>query len=124
MNRESRSMNPRTAKSLLDAISACTEIEELVGQPSLETFLDDRGRQLIAERLILVVGESLHQARIDDLTLEDMIPDLAKIVGMRNVIAHGYRDILPEIVWEAAVLRVPPLRLLLVQIVDQFETGR
>ncbi|MCC6945214.1 MAG: DUF86 domain-containing protein [Thermomicrobiales bacterium] len=113
-------MNRRAAKSLLDAISACSEIEGLVGQPSLDAFLSDRNRQLVAERLIVAVGESLHQAEIEEPLLGDSVPDLKKIVGMRHVVAHGYRDIRPEIVWEAAVHRVPPLRLLLLEMIDQY----
>lgn len=123
MRLESQSMNRRAVKSLLDAISACSEIEELVGQPSLDAFLSDRTRQLVAERLLAAVGESLYQAEIDEPLLSDSVPDLRKIVGMRHVIAHGYRDIRQEIVWDAAVHRVPRLKLLLGELVGQYDPG-
>ncbi len=37
------------------------------------------------------------------------IPDLAGIIGMRNVFAHAYAVVDDGVVWEAATARVPAL---------------
>lgn len=37
------------------------------------------------------------------------MPELDRIVGMRNVIAHEYGEVDDEIVWAAATKRIPGL---------------
>jgi uncharacterized protein with HEPN domain len=37
------------------------------------------------------------------------IPDLARIVGFRNVLAHGYEIVDDAVVWDAATTDLPTL---------------
>ncbi|WP_353849779.1 HepT-like ribonuclease domain-containing protein [Arthrobacter sp.] len=45
-------------------------------------------------------------ARVWDAS-EVRVPELDRIVGMRNVIAHEYGEVDDEIVWAAATKRIP-----------------
>ena len=47
------------------------------------------------------------------------IPDLVRIIGMRNVLAHAYAVVDDRVVWEAATGRVPAL----VVIVEELLAG-
>jgi uncharacterized protein with HEPN domain len=102
-------MNRRAAKSLFDASIACEEIEELIGTPSFPAYQSDRRQQLVAERLLHVIGESVHHATSSFPPLLEVIPDAAEIVGKRNVIAHGYTELQQERLWNALVHHVPEL---------------
>ncbi|MFT4305695.1 MAG: DUF86 domain-containing protein [Microbacterium sp.] len=42
-----------------------------------------------------------------------LVPDLVRIVGLRNVLAHGYAVVNDDVVWSAATIRVPEPRSLL-----------
>ena len=40
------------------------------------------------ERQFEIIGEALHQAEVDDPEVTDRLPELRRIVGMRNPIIH------------------------------------
>ncbi|MFJ4165256.1 DUF86 domain-containing protein [Microbacterium sp. NPDC089698] len=47
-------------------------------------------------------GEALGNLRRTDPETAEAIPDLHRIVGLRNVLAHGYAVIDDAVVWAAA----------------------
>ena len=57
------------------------------------------------------------------LDVRDLAPDVPwpSIVGMRNVLVHGYFDIDADIVWEAARRDVPALRSALQRLLQEIE---
>lgn len=61
------------------------------------------------ERQLEVLGEALKNLRSADSDMAAAIPDLAGIIGMRNVFAHAYAVVDDGVVWEAATARVPAL---------------
>jgi uncharacterized protein with HEPN domain len=102
-------MDRKTAALLHDAMIASDEIAQFTAGLSREDFDQQRGTQLIVERLIITVGEALSQAERSFGDLDKLIPDLSDIVGMRNIIVHGYRDIDEDIVWKVDVTKAPEL---------------
>lgn len=102
-------MKPETAKRLLDARNACSEIMQYIAGKSREEFLAERGLQLITQALLTIVGEALNQARKLDHTLERRVPEIHSIVGMRNRITHGYDDIDYGLLWLVASTQVQGL---------------
>lgn len=106
-------MDRKTAALLHDAMVASDEIARFTAGLSREEFDQQRGTQLIVERLIITVGEALSQADRSVKDLEKLIPELWDIVGMRNRIVHGYRDIDEDIVWKVVVTKAPELATLL-----------
>lgn len=61
------------------------------------------------ERQLEILGEALKNLRSADPDTAAAIPDLARIIGMRNVLAHAYAVVDDGVVWEAATARVPAL---------------
>jgi uncharacterized protein with HEPN domain len=106
-------MDRKTAALLHDAMVASDEIAGFTAGLSREEFDQQRGTQLIVERLIITVGEALSQAHRSLENLDELIPELSDIVGMRNRIVHGYRDIDEDIVWKVVVTKAPELATLL-----------
>lgn len=102
-------MTPETAKRLRDARDACAEVAAFVAGEDLDSFLKDRGLQLILQALFSNIGEAMNQARRTDPALSDTLTDLHRIIGMRNRIVHGYDSIDYEVMWYAATERVPRL---------------
>ena len=111
-------MNRRAEKSLRDALAASNELINRIGDVPLEQYLSERDLQLIAERLVLAVGESIGQAMRADESISGSLPDAHIIIGTRNRIAHGYDDIRDEVIWDVAVRSIPELRLVLETMLD------
>ena len=97
-------------KLLLDLKISCEEIQEFSKGKSFEEFNEDRLLQLGLEREFEIIGEALSRlARIDPEGIENKIPEYRKIIGFRNILAHGY-DIIDEAsLWDFAQNRVPEL---------------
>ncbi len=58
---------------------------------------------------LLVIGEAARRMNPSVLAHEPAI-EWAKIVGLRNRIAHGYEDIEPAVIWATIVRDLPALR--------------
>jgi uncharacterized protein with HEPN domain len=71
-----------------DILTAIDEIRGFVAGRTLQELLADRGFQLILER----------------------IPSAHRIIGMRNILAHGYDRVDYRILWDAARLELESLR--------------
>jgi uncharacterized protein with HEPN domain len=61
------------------------------------------------ERQFMIVGEALSVLRRIDPALASQIPDLARIVGFRNVLVHGYTGIDDRLVWRMIERELPAL---------------
>lgn len=74
-------------------------------------------------RHLEIVGES---ARALPNDVRAMAPDIpwAKIIGMRNVLVHGYFDIDTEIVWDAAHRDIPDLKPAVQRLLETLEQLR
>lgn len=97
-------------KLLLDLQISCDEILEFTKGKTFEDFIGDRVLQLATEREFEIIGEALARLeRLDSEELEKKIPEFRKIIGFRNILAHGY-DIVDEAsLWDFVVYRVPEL---------------
>jgi uncharacterized protein with HEPN domain len=58
-------------------------------------------RQAALERKFEILGEALNRAEQSDPELADHLPELRRIIGMRNRIIHGYDAVDEEILWDA-----------------------
>ena len=61
------------------------------------------------ERQLEILGEALNRVRRTDPDLARDIPDLDRIVGMRNTLAHQYGVVDHAIVWAVVTRRLAPL---------------
>lgn len=99
------------AKLLHDILAAVEELEGFVQSGTRERFLSDRMLQMVAERGLEIIGEALNRLSRTDPDRFSRIENGAKIVGMRNVLAHGYDVIDYRIIWDTLEHDLPPLRM-------------
>ncbi|GAA1316391.1 DUF86 domain-containing protein [Leucobacter albus] len=118
-------MQPEAGSHLWDAAEAAKLVAEFVRDRTLAEFNSDLLLRSAVERQLEVLGEALNRLRREDLDTSRRVPDLDKIIGMRNVIAHEYGEIDYEIVWQAATTRLVSLIPVLGALVDEAkqETG-
>jgi uncharacterized protein with HEPN domain len=97
-------------KLLIDIRIACEEIIGFCSGKSFEAFLEDRLLQLALEREFEIIGEALVRLeRLDEAKLSQRIPEYRKIIGFRNLVAHGYDTIDDAALWDLANNHVPEL---------------
>jgi len=99
-----------TRKLLLDITLSCEEISGFIEGKDFEDFRSNRLLQLALEREFEIIGEALARLeRIDPENLVEKIPEYRRIIGFRNIIAHGYDVIDNAALWDFANNRVPEL---------------
>jgi uncharacterized protein with HEPN domain len=103
-------------KLLIDIRIACEEIQTFCTGKSFETLLEDRMLQLALEREFEIIGEALVRLeRLDETALSQRIPHYRKIIGFRNLVAHGYDTIDDAALWDLDNNHVPEL---LIKVLD------
>jgi len=102
-------MNKEARKRLLDALNACHAIQIFLANKTLNDYLGDLLLRSGVERQFEIVGEALRQADVLDPDIQDSVPDLRLIVGMRNRIIHGYNVVDNKVVWDTVQNDLPRL---------------
>lgn len=92
-------------RDILEAIAAIERYRDRDRQ----TFERDELLQTWFLRHLQIIGEATRALPEDVRALAPEIP-WPKIIGMRNILVHGYFEIDTEIVWEAATRDVPALK--------------
>lgn len=105
-------MQPESAAFLWDVRGAADSIAVFIDGLDEHDYLADALRRSAVERQLEIIGEALNNLRRVDPDTATGIPDLHRIVGLRNVLAHGYTIVDDRVVWAAATQRVPELRIL------------
>ena len=102
-------MEREIEKFIIDIQKAISEIKMFTMGKEFKDFSNDRGLQLIVERELEIIGEAMNRIiRINPETYE-MIPDIHKIIGLRNILAHGYDIIEYEILWDIVENKIKTL---------------
>ena len=97
-------------KLLMDLRLSCEEIQTFTSGKSFSALSKDRMLQLALERGFEIIGEALIRLeRIDEARLSARIPEYRKIIGFRNLVAHGYDIIDDAALWDLAINQVPVL---------------
>ncbi len=103
-------MQPKSAALLWDVRGAADHIAAFIDGLDENAYLQDELRRSAVERQLEIVGEALNNLRRVDPETAARIPDVHRIIGLRNVLAHGYAAVDDRVVWAAASTRVPHLR--------------
>jgi uncharacterized protein with HEPN domain len=98
-------MRSETRAGLADARAAAEEVFGL----ATPDWQESRTVGLAIERLLMIVGEGLSRVRQNEPSILDAVTDSHKIIGMRNLLVHGYDDIDPERIQDAIDLNLPRL---------------
>lgn len=73
--------------------------------------------QSAVERQFEICGEALGHLRGED-EIERIVPDLHKIIGLRNRLIHGYDSIDYEMLWSVVVHKIPELHRQLTSVLE------
>ena len=94
---------------LADVLDATRSIERFRQGLDLAAFRADDLVRSGVERKLEIVGEALDRLSRDHPELASQIPDIGRIIGFRNVLAHGYDVVDDEVVWDAVTTDLPEL---------------
>lgn len=108
-------MRPEVEKRILDAVRACELIECFTAGVDFQKFAESSLLRSAVERQFEIIGEALNRAVRDDETLADRVPDIPRIVGLRNRLIHGYDAVDDELVWDIVQTKIKPLHSALVR---------
>lgn len=103
-------------RDMLDAIAAI----ERYGDRDRASFERDELLQVWFLRNLQILGEAARGIPEDVRALAPEVP-WPSIVGMRNVLVHGYFEIDADIVWDAANRDVPALQPALQRLLRDLE---
>ena len=103
-------MKTHTKKLLLHALNACQAIESFMAGYTFSEYENNLMLRSATERQFEIIGEALHQAEIDDPETITSLPELQRIVGMRNRIIHGYDSVDDELLWQTIQNSIPSLK--------------
>ena len=112
-------MRPEVVKRLVDARAACVAIESFTCGYGFEAYAANAMLRSAVERQFEIVGEALGKAVLLDSTLEAQVPEIRRIVGLRNRLIHGYDSVDDQLVWDLVRHKLPPLSVLLTQLLDR-----
>jgi uncharacterized protein with HEPN domain len=111
-------------KHLLDALNACRAIQGFVTGRTWEEYEQNLMLRSAVERQFEIVGEALYRAEADESELSRLIPEVRRIIGLRNRIIHGYDSVDDELLWQTIHKHVPSLAQRLTELLEDDTTGQ
>lgn len=102
-------MRPESRKLLWDEFDASRRIAEFVSGMSFEQYEGDARTSSAVERQLEILGEALNRLSRSDPDQAREIGELSRIVGLRNVLAHGYDGVDHRLVWSVIESKLPGL---------------
>jgi len=107
------SMRPESYAHVWDALQAVRALRRFTQGVSEEEYLSDLMLSSAVERQFEILCEALNRVRRSDPQTADKIPDIHRIIGMRNIIAHEYGSVDGRLVWAAATTHAVALETVL-----------
>jgi uncharacterized protein with HEPN domain len=108
----------RDAANLQDMLEAAREARDLVAGTQAEAFLHDRVRMRALERMLELVGEAARRITPEFQAAHPQI-EWRRIIGQRNLLAHEYGRIRPELLYRTAKDDTPRLIAVLERILPR-----
>jgi uncharacterized protein with HEPN domain len=102
-----------------DILAACDFIMRHTDGLTLDDYLQNEVIPAAVERKLGIIGEALRQAEEPDPDIGERIPEIRRIVGMRNHLNHGYNAVDDDIVWSTLQRRLPSLRRQVITMLEE-----
>lgn len=102
-------MDRELKKYLWDILNQIDFIEQVTALPF--TYQEFENNQMViksVERSFEIIGEAVKRSLGIDPLLK--ISDTRKIIGMRNILAHGYDIVMPSSIWVTIKKNLPMLK--------------
>ena len=93
---------------LWDIFEAAKDIHDFVRRITFKEFSLDKKTRYAVERQLLIIGEAAKKISENYKQMHDEIP-WKKMVGLRNILAHEYGEVLVERIWLIANENIPSL---------------
>ena len=99
----------RTPAHLTDMLQFVQEIRGLLASKPLEEFLANRVLCLATEKLFINLGEAASRV---DAACHGQMPNVPwrQVIGLRNILAHGYEHVEHETLFNTAARDLPQLQ--------------
>ena len=72
-------------------------------------FLENELLQSGIERQFEIIGEAVNRLTRVDPAIAEHLPDRRRVVSFRNILAHGYDIVDPNVVWDVVENGLPDL---------------
>ena len=112
-------MRPETAAAIYSMSQATDRIAEAVRDKNLEDVEDDWILLSALERQFEIPGEALARVRAFEQPVYEQVPEGDKIIGLRNLLAHGYDAVDSQVLWALAETKLDELRNILTRLLDE-----
>ena len=103
-------MDPEIRTFFTHALQAGDDIERYTMRLGFNDYENDDMLQAAVERKFEIIGEALNRVRRISPDMLTTIYNHNRIIGLRNVLAHGYDIVDNCLVWDAVRLHLPRLR--------------
>jgi uncharacterized protein with HEPN domain len=112
-------MPPEVLKFLHDVEQACELIEQFTVGKSIEDFHRDAQLRSAVERQFITIGEAIQQSLRLRPDLANSISEYRRIINFRNIMVHGYAQIVPDTVWGVVEKDLVLLHQQVTKLIDQ-----
>ncbi len=83
-------------------VNACEAIAQFAAGKDFADYEKNRLLRSAVERQFEIIDEALNKAEILDSSIAAGIPDLHRVIGLRNRLIHGYDNVDDEILGRGA----------------------
>ena len=111
-------MVDRVPAHLADMLRFTQELRSLAGAVPVSDFVANRVLCLAVEKLFINLGEAASRVGADAVNMP-AIP-WRRIIGLRNILAHGHEQVAHEILHETVVRELPALESGLKQLLSRY----
>jgi uncharacterized protein with HEPN domain len=95
------SMPHKVDKLLWDVRTCIEDIDSFLKGKTFEDFSSERLLQAAVEREFEIIGEALNRLfKLDEERVRQKISQFHEIIGLRNIIAHGYDSVDVKALWD------------------------
>ena len=107
----------RTPAHLADMLRFTQELRSLAQGHTLESFTAHRVLCLAVEKLFINLGEAAYRVNSESASQWPGIP-WRRVIGLRNILAHGYEQVAHEILFKTITDDLPSLEHAITQVLE------
>lgn len=107
---------------LADILTSCEKIQRYTQGMDCQQFITDERTFDAVARNLQIIGEAVKNLP-DSLRSQSPETEWRKIAGLRDILAHAYFSIQPEIIWEIVDTKIAPLQIEVQRMMDSLQSS-